>query len=58
MKHPFYTDADREIKSGITAEEYNKQTETGRRQCHWSFYEKLFKLKDMMKTETGRKIAL
>ena len=57
MKHPFYTDADREIKSGITAEEYNKQTETGGGSAIGHFYEKLFKLKDMMKTETGRKIA-
>lgn len=58
MKRPFYTEADRQIKSEITAEEYNKQAEKGGGSAIGHFYEKLFKLKDMMKTETGRKIAI
>ena len=58
MKRPFYTESDRHIKFGITAEEYNRQTETGGGSSIAHFYEKLFKLKDLMKTETGRKMAI
>lgn len=57
MKRPFYTEADRQIKTEITAEEYNKQAERGGGSAVAHFYEKLFKLKDLMKTESGRKIA-
>ncbi len=57
MKRPFYTEADRQAKTEITAEEYNKQAERGGGSAVGHFYEKLFKLKDMMKTGTGRKIA-
>lgn len=57
MKRPFYTEADRQIKTGITADEYNKQAETGSGSSIGHFYEKLFTLESLMKTETGRKIA-
>lgn len=57
MKRPFYTEADRQIETGITADEYNKQAETGCGSAIGHFYEKLFKLETLMKTETGRKIA-
>jgi uncharacterized protein len=58
MKRPFYTESDRQIKSDITAEEYNRQAESGGGSAVTHFYEKLFKLKDLMKTETGKKIAV
>lgn len=57
-KRPFYTEADRPIKYGISAEEYNRQTENNGGSAVGHFYEKLFKLKDLMKTETGKKIAI
>lgn len=58
MKRPFYTDSDRHSTNHhITADEYNKQAEQGGSSAVKHFYEKLFKLKDMMKTETGREIA-
>lgn len=57
MKRPFYTESDRQIKSGITAEEYNRQAETGGGSAVAHFYEKLLKLKDLMKTESGKRIA-
>lgn len=57
MKHPFYTESDRQIKFDITAEEYDEQTKTGGGSAIGHFYEKLFKLKELMKTETGKKMA-
>ena len=57
MERPFYTESDRQTNAGITADEYNKQAETGGGSAIGHFYEKLFKLKDMMKTETGLKLA-
>lgn len=57
MKRPFYTEADRQIKTEITADEYNKQAETGGNSAIGHFYEKLFKLDSLMKTETGSKMA-
>lgn len=57
IKRPFYTEADRDIKYGISAEEYNKQTEKNGGSAIGHFYEKLFSLKNLMKTETGREMA-
>ena len=58
MKRPFYTEADsHEFNEDITGDEYNRQAETGSGSAVAHFYEKLFKLKDLMKTETGRKMA-
>ena len=57
MKKPFYSEADRAVETEITAEQYNKQAESGGGSAIGHFYEKLFKLKDLMKTETGKNIA-
>lgn len=48
---PFYSETD--VLKDITAEEYNKQAESGGGSAVFHFYEKLFKLKGLMKTESG-----
>lgn len=50
---PFYSESD-VIDSSFDAKAYNKQAESGTGSAVAHFYEKLFKLKSMMKTESGR----
>ena len=52
---PFYRESD--VLKSITAEDYNNQAEKGGGSAVFHFYEKLFKLKDLMKTESGRREA-
>jgi uncharacterized protein len=52
---PFYRETD--VLRAMTSDDYNKQTETGEGSAIFHFYEKLFKLKNMMKTESGRREA-
>jgi uncharacterized protein len=57
IKRPFYQKSE-QFNTEMTAEEYNRQTEANRGTALGHFYEKLFKLKDLMKTETGRQMAI
>lgn len=50
---PFYCASD-VLDGTLTAEQYNRQALTGGGSAVAHFYEKLFRLKTMMKTETGR----
>ena len=52
---PFYRESD--VLKEITADDYNKQAESGGGSAVFHFYEKLFKLKSLMKTESGRQEA-
>lgn len=45
-------------KENMTKEEYDEQIKKNNSVTLNHFYEKLFKIKDMMKTESGKKIAL
>ncbi len=52
---PFYRESD--VLKAITGEDYNNQAETCGGTAIFHFYEKLFKLKSMLKTESGRREA-
>lgn len=55
-KRPFYDPKIQPLEN-ITAEEYNKQESAKTSTAYTHFFEKLFKLKDRMCTETGKMIA-